>query len=266
MKKYSLFFSLLILLSGCVSKQREDELLAKVQELETKLDECENGDEKLYAGMIRLYELGDYQKCKSLFSEMETRHPDSELFQEAKEIYNKIIQLEVQEQLEARKRAESLRAKQMKALDKLRKNYDDVDGITWHEQSYFIHYNNRNLISIYFGDNGYRQWLRLKMSYEGDNWIFFEKAYLSYDGNTLEIPFDSYEEKKTENDGGSVWEWIDVSVSDNMLKYLRDFSQSKNAKMRLSGKYTKTRNLTWNERRGIRDVLDGYDALSKAIK
>ena len=25
-------------------------------------------------------------------------------------------------------------------------------------------------------------WLILKMSYQGDNWIFFEQAYLSYEG------------------------------------------------------------------------------------
>jgi hypothetical protein len=43
--------------------------------------------------------------------------------------------------------------------------------------------------------------------------------------------------------------------------FLREFAKSKNAKMRLSGKYTKTRTLTYNEREGILDVLNGYDAL-----
>ena len=40
------------------------------------------------------------------------------------------------------------------------------------------------------------------MSYTGDDWIFFENAYLSYEGNTLEIKFDKYRNKETENKGG----------------------------------------------------------------
>jgi len=77
--------------------------------------------------------------------------------------------------------------------------------------------------------------------------------------------FDKYDDKETENDGG-VWEWIDLTVTKDVEAFLRDFAKSKNAKMRLSGKYTRTRNLTWNERQGIRDVLNGYDALNQEIK
>ena len=83
---------------------------------------------------------------------------------------------------------------------------------------------------------------------------------------TNENVFNEYDDKETENSGGGVWEWIDVSVSSDVLPFLRDFSNSKNAKMRLSGKYTRTRNLTWNERQGIRDVLNGYDAIKQGIK
>jgi hypothetical protein len=56
-------------------------------------------------------------------------------------------------------------------------------------------------------------WLRLKMSYTGDDWIFFENAYLSYDGITREFPFNKYKDKESDNSGGDVWEWIDLSVS-----------------------------------------------------
>jgi len=116
------------------------------------------------------------------------------------------------------------------------------------------------------GQNRSSKWLRLKMSYHGDDWIFFEKAYLSYDGNTKEIPFDKYDDKETENSGGGVWEWIDVSVSSDIENFLREFAKSKNAKMRFTGKYTKTRTLTYNERRGILDVLKGYDALKQGLE
>ncbi|RLD57805.1 MAG: hypothetical protein DRJ01_13425 [Bacteroidetes bacterium] len=116
------------------------------------------------------------------------------------------------------------------------------------------------------GESGNHRWLRLMMSYKGDDWIFFERAYLSYDGNTKEIIFDKYDDKKTENSGGGVWEWIDLTVTKDVESFLREFAKSKKAKMRLSGKYTKTRTLTYNERKGILDVLNGYDALEKGLK
>ncbi len=68
--------------------------------------------------------------------------------------------------------------------------------------------------------------------------------------------------KKKSDNGTKVWEWIDVSVSsDSMITFLRNFAKSNDAKMRLSGKYTNTRNLTWNEKQGIIDVLNAYDVL-----
>ncbi len=153
-----------------------------------------------------------------------------------------------------------------KALKELRKSRDDVEGVTWYKNPYFTHHNNTNRISIYIGekDNG-KEWLRLKMSYAGSNWIFFEEAFLSYEGNTIKVPFDDYENKKTENRGGQVWEWIDVSVSSKQKEFLKDLANSSDAKMKLSGKYGKTRSLTYNERKGIQTVLKGYKALEEDI-
>lgn len=256
---------IIFLLTSCVSKQRETELLKKIETLEKQLDECKHGAEKLHSRMKISFENKDYESCKDIYSQMEERHPESNLFQEVKTIYKKVIAIEKEEERQAKLKAKKEKEEKLRALKKLKKKYDDVSGITWYKQPYFIHYNNRNLTSLYFGDDGNKIWLRLKMSYAGDDWIFFEKAYLSYDGNTKEVVFDEYDDKETDN-GGGVWEWIDVSVSKDLESFLRKFAKSKSAKMRLTGKYTRTRNLTWNERQGIRDVLNGYDALKQGIK
>lgn len=161
------------------------------------------------------------------------------------------------------------------ALNRLRlkKTVDEILGITWYKQPYFEHFNWDNGISIYLGDNGAQQWLRLKMSYGSDNWIFFENAYLSYDGNTIEVFFDESDDKKTKvgnytNFGWAnrvmVSEWIDVPVTESVEKFLREFAKSPNAKMRLSGKYTKTRLITDSERKGIVVVLNAYDVFINA--
>ncbi len=267
-------FLIAITLTSCVSKSRETELLLKIETLEKEIDELKNGDEKLYAEMKHFYQEKQYPTCKSIYNEMEKRHANSSHFAEVKSLYTKIIEQEEKERAEIKRKREQKEAEEkrkielekqarMKSLKKLKKSFDDVSGNTWYYNPYFTHYNNRNLTSLYIGKNDSQSWLRLKMSYQGDNWIFFESAYLSYDGNTKEVPFDKYDNKETENSGGGVWEWIDVSVSRDMLTFLREFSNSSNAKMRLSGKYTKTRNLTWDERQGIKDVINGYDALNE---
>lgn len=277
MKKIIILFFLasILFLTACSDKEKEIELQNKITELENQLDQCQNGADKIYAKMKLSFEQNDFKSCKDLYREMEERHPDSELFSEVQSIYDKIIENEKniieKEQLFAKKKnretklkADKLNKEKQRSLKKLKKTYDDVSGIAWYKQPYFTHYNNRNLTSIYMGEKGSYRWLRLKMSYSGDGWIFFEKAYLSYDGNTIEIIFDKYDDKESDN-GGGVWEWIDLTVNKDVEEFLREFAKSKNAKMRLSGKYTKTRILTYNERRGILDVLNGYDALKQGL-
>lgn len=246
-------------------KEDNKDLQEKIANIKQELDDCENGAEKLHAKMERAFEKEDFATCKTIFSEMENRHPDSELFGEVMSIHSQVLSIENQRAEEIKQEAEKERKEKLQALNKLRKNHDDVSGVTWFKNPYFTHYNNRTLTSIYLGQEGSSEWLRIRMSYSGDDWIFFEKAFLSYDGNTKEVHFDRYDNKEKDHDAGKVWEWIDVAVPTDLEIFLREFAQSKNAKMRLTGKYTKTRTLTRNERRGIFDVLKGYDALRQGI-
>ena len=277
MKNLFLFITV-ISLGSCVSKQTEKKLLERISDLEIKYDECQNGAVKLHAKMILNHEKENFENCQEIFNEMENKHPESVLFMEVKSMYEKSLEnkrLEADrvkvlaEEIidKARKRTEdklkiikAQRNKRLKVLKKLKKDKDDISGITWYKQPYFTHYTNTNFTSIYIGHTANSEWLRLRMSYAGDNWIFFKKAYLSYDGKTKEITFNEYDDKDSDNNR-NVWEWIDIKVTKDVEEFLREFSKSKNAKMRLTGKYTETRNLTWNERQGIRDILDGYDAL-----
>jgi hypothetical protein len=58
-----------------------------------------------------------------------------------------------------------------------------------------------------------------------------------------------------------VWEWIDVSVNNELLSYLKEMANGKTLKIRLSGKYTHTRNLDSSEKKALQDVLLAYDVL-----
>lgn len=271
MKHRILILLAVIGLAGCSDEELINELQGKVEalenqisELESSLEDCEFGAAKLFAAMDVAFGNNDFNSLKQTWKELEQRHPDSPEYKDGLSLYNQVLELEEAERKRIEEAAKAAEAERLKALKRLKKETDDVAGITWYKQPYFTHYTNTNLTSIYMGDNGTRQWLRIKMSYKGDNWIFFEHAYLSYDGNTLTVPFDEYDEKKSDNSGSGVWEWIDVSVTVDMLQFLREFAESPNAKMRLSGKYTETRSLSYNERKGIQDVLAGFDALKSS--
>lgn len=266
MKRVILQLLILCVLGACSNKQREDSLYAQISELESQLDDCKNGADKLLAKMRIAFKEDLLEEAKAIHYELQSRHPETDEFKEATLIYDKAIEIENERLKEAERIIAEQKAERLKSLNKLKKNYDDISGVTWYKQPYFTHYTNSNLTSIYLGDDGSSRWLRLKMSYTGEDWIFFERAYLSYEGNTEEILFSRYDNKKTENSGGKVWEWIDVGVTKEVEMFLREFANSKDAKMRLSGKYTRTRNLSLNERRGILDVLNAYDALQNEIQ
>lgn len=263
MKRLFVFFSTAVIIIGCgPTRQEYDALLAKKQELELEvlnlkqvIENYETTPDRLYCGVAELVANKDIEGLSALYSKFEKYHPASSECQKTKDALGKLV-----EEKETKERAE--KAKRMQAVSKLKKQYDDISGCTWYYNPYFTHYENRNLVSLYIGQEGTTVWLRLKMSYEGEDWIFFEHAYLSYDENTITIPFDEYRDKKTDNGyGGRVWEWIDVPVNDGLLTYLKGMVSGKTLKMRLSGKYTHTRVLTTNERKALQDELLAYDVL-----
>lgn len=232
--------------------------------LNTDLESYRNSPAKLLASMQRDYSNKSYSALKDTYVLLLKYHPESKEVADAKAILDKIVAEEARLAAEQKAAKEKAKQERMKAVTKLKKKYDDVSGVTWYNQPYFTHYNFSNKTSIYIGQSDNTVWLRLKMSYGGDDWIFFEHAYLSYDGKTIEIPFNEYQEKKTDNTD-TVWEWIDVSVSPDILTHLRALCNAKTVKMRLSGKYTQTRTLTQQEIKGIKDVLLAYDVLENGI-
>lgn len=263
MKRLFVIISTILVVTSCGPTQQEyDALLAKNSQLEAEvlnlkqvIENYENTPDRLYSEVAELVNNKDITALTALCEKFEKYHPASTECQKANSALKKLI-----DEKEAKVKAE--KAKRMQAVNKLKKEYDDISGRTWYYNRYFTHYNNRNLVSLYIGQEGTSVWLRLKMSYEGEDWIFFKNAYLSYDENTKSIPFREYGDKETDNGyGGRVWEWIDVYVDDALLTYLEGMVNGKTLKMRLSGKYTHTRTLTTNERKALQDVLLAYDVL-----
>ncbi|MFZ0489687.1 MAG: hypothetical protein WBV47_09130 [Salegentibacter sp.] len=64
---------------------------------------------------------------------------------------------------------------------------------------------------------------------------------------------------------GGVWEWTDLTATKDVEIFLGEIAKSKNAKMLPTGKYTKIRTLTYNERQGTLEVLKAFDAMEQGI-
>lgn len=145
-----------------------------------------------------------------------------------------------------------------KAFSQLRKDDDKFEHTTWYKNSLFTHEASSDHLSLYIGQKENDIWLRLFISYYGDDWIFFDKAQLLIGNYSCTIPFNKYEDKDTDNSGGKVWEWIDVPVDETLITSIGALGTADKATLRLSGKYSDERDITSIEKKAFQQVLDGY--------
>lgn len=146
----------------------------------------------------------------------------------------------------------------------LKKNKDDFSQISFYKN--IEHDPWSNLMSLYIGEDESEKdrWIRLKISYKSEDWLFFNRIILSYDERILEIPF-LRSDKKTDNGfGGKIWEWIDIEPKQSILDYLKDFSMSTDAKIKFSGKtYYDTRKISEKERKLMVEMIEIWENINK---
>lgn len=261
MRKFLILVSVVLLCScGNSELQNAQKEISKLKKenaaLQRELNAYKFSPKAVCSSVESLYESGDLEGLREIEKLLVKYHPEAKELEDVRAKCDKIVK-------DRKAKEEALKKERMAAVNKLKKKYDDVSGITWYYNPYYTHYDNMNSTSLYIGKSDLGTWLRLKMSYEGESWIFFDKAYLSYDGNTREISFDEYNDKNTDNTTRT-WEWIDVSVDSWTEEFLKKLVDGKSVKMRLSGKYSKTKTLSSTEIRGMRDVLNAYEVLKNS--
>jgi len=98
MKKIVVLLAITSTLIACYDKEHEAELEGELEgeitELQAQLEECQNGADKIYAKIKIAYDKEEFASVKTLFTDMERRHPESEQFSESKELYDKVVKLE----------------------------------------------------------------------------------------------------------------------------------------------------------------------------
>ncbi len=94
-------------------------------------------------------------------------------------------------QIEREKEKAAREASKKKARAQLRKNTDEIEGVTWYYNSYFRHYDNSNKVSLYMGEKQGQYWLRFRAFYTGDDWLFIKKMIFAWgdERRTIDIPY-----------------------------------------------------------------------------
>jgi hypothetical protein len=163
---------------------------------------------------------------------------------------------------EAEKAAKAKAAQELKnALADLRVKTDSVTNKKWYYARTTTQYVDSNSIHLYMGqEQGSDPYLRFRIQYAGDDWLFINKFTLNVDGEVFVIEPD-YGDMERDNDS-DVWEWYDINPSDENVSMLKAIMNSKKAVIRCEGdQYYRDRTITATEKKALKAVLTGYNAL-----
>lgn len=148
-------------------------------------------------------------------------------------------------------------------LEKLKFKEDEVTGITWYRDKSSTEYDNENSFQVYFGKTeATLPSLRLRIQYADDNWLFIKHYIIKTDDNTFTI-FANFKDINRDNDGRSVWEWLDIPVSSDSEDYrmIKAIIASEKTIIRFEGdQYYEDRTLTNKEKNALKNVLEAYEA------
>jgi len=219
------------LLAGCSPSQQEyDQAIKRSTELESQVASLRAELEDVKFGAARLLEQAKAAsaaendgEAKRLLAELIKRHPTSAESRQAAALLAlvdaRIAAAEQLRKLEQEKKAEEVRVAQERATRNMKKSTDEIRGITWvsHRETPSL----GKHLAVYFGtekNSASTYPLRMKLQYYGDDWLFVRSVTMKADDKVYEL---GKLEFQRDNSGGSIWEWIDVPVTDYpMLDHL----------------------------------------------
>lgn len=247
-------------------QQENTQLKGTVNDLKKEIDEIKNGADRMLAGAKDSLTKGALGNAKNKLNALLKKHPGSKEAGIAKTLISQIEEKERKkieaEQLEKKRKQAAEEKRLAQALSKMRKSVDEVKSITWYYDKTSPYYANENNFFLYIGKEANSSWLRLRIQYEAENWLFIEKYTLKVDDKTYTIYPNSDEIIRDNNT--RIWEWADVSPSESDISMIRAIIKSKKTIIRHEGNtYYDDRTITKKEKAALQNVLDAYDALQK---
>lgn len=260
--KRLLLVVLILQLQSCTKAPNDyKELKRENKELKEKLEACQLDPGKMLKEAMAFYDSKDYENAEASFGKLIHENPDSEEAEKAKVILEKIEAEKEKERLEKEKRLAS-------ATQKMRKKLDEFSGTTWYRDKTSPIYTDVNGFFLYFGkENEGKPWLRMRIQYTADDWLFIKSYKIKVDDKTYTISENRYGEIEKDNGGGEIWEWLDRNVSQSEMEMLYAMANGKDVVIRHVGRqYHNDRKLTSKEKKAILNVIDAYHALGGTLK
>lgn len=140
--------------------------------------------------------------------------------------------------------------------NKFRVDKDDFKKSAFYYHKSSPKYVNQNWIYPYLGKSENNIWLRLKLQYEADDWLFINKVQFLIDGEVIDYANGSFDR---DNSGGRIWEWGDLKVDASGAAILHIIAESKVTKVRYTGnQYHNDRTITVREKKVMKETLATY--------
>lgn len=195
------------------------------------------------------FKSGNFKKAKEIAQGVYNGHPDSSALKLIASVDSAIAA----QQAESKKRAEVI-------LRGLRKKVDDIDETTFYFDPSTPQFSNRNSFHVYLGESKGQYWLRFKIQYYGDDWLFIDNYKIKADSSVFDfVP----KEVSRDHDGGKVWESCDERVDSGTYAILKTVAESKKSKVRMIGsQYYKENEITGAQKVAIKKMLGLYELLT----
>jgi len=142
----------------------------------------------------------------------------------------------------------------------LRTQRDEVEGITWYYDVTTPKYDTTNNLHLYIGEREEHRWLRFRIRYTGDDWVFVERYIFNVDGVKYTLDAGYTEVNRDVASGGRVYEWYDKDPDSTDIDLIRAIVGSTKTILRYEGDtYHYDRIIGSSEKSALRHVLDAYE-------
>ena len=151
------------------------------------------------------------------------------------------------------------------AVAKLKTEKDEVEGITWYMPSSWPTYSNtRCYVLPYIGEQNGNAWLKCKVDYAANDWVFFTQIIINVDGEKRDTVYFDYGDVTRDTAlGAKLYEAADFTPSTSQVQLLTDIANSQKAIIRFQGSdYYYDFTVPDKDKQGIKDVLAAYDYLT----
>lgn len=140
--------------------------------------------------------------------------------------------------------------------------YDDMEETTW----IYAKGQEKGISDFscyaYIGQKANRSWLRFKLGFHQDSWIFMDAIKLKSESGSFDYILE-FGDRKSEISNG-IYEWIDIPLSEVQTAELRQVCDGAETKVRCKGEqYYVDFVLTVTQKENLLTIFDYYDLIKE---